>query len=106
MTRLEEMIMEEGEKKGFQKGREEGMKRGREEGIKRGREEGMKKGREEGLQRGMKTGRSYQTGIYIYWLGSGSTRNDASIECAVEGSVDREYHSTLSGDLLAGKCRQ
>ncbi len=30
MTRLEEMIMEEGEKKGFQKGREEGMKRGME----------------------------------------------------------------------------
>ena len=57
MTRLEEMIMEEGEKKGFQKGREEGMKRGKEEGIKRGREEGMKKGREEGLQRGMESRR-------------------------------------------------
>ena len=51
MTRLEEMIMEEGEKKGFQKGREEGMKRGREEGIKRGREEGLQKG----LQRGMES---------------------------------------------------
>lgn len=38
MTRLEEMIMEEGEKKGFQKGREEGMKRGREEGLQRGME--------------------------------------------------------------------
>ena len=49
MTRLEEMIMEEGEKKGFQKGREEGMKKGR--------EEGMKKGREEGLQRGMESRR-------------------------------------------------
>ncbi len=46
MTRLEEMIMEEGEKKGFQKGREEGMKRGREEGIKRGREEGLQRGME------------------------------------------------------------
>ena len=53
MTRLEEMIMEEGEKKGFQKGREEGMKRGREEGIKRGREEGLQKG----LQRGMESRR-------------------------------------------------
>ena len=38
MTRLEEMIMEEGEKKGFQKGREEGMKKGREEGLQRGME--------------------------------------------------------------------
>ena len=28
MTRLEEMIMEEGEKKGFQKGREEGLQKG------------------------------------------------------------------------------
>ena len=46
MTRLEEMIMEEGEKKGFQKGREEGMKRGREEGMKRGREEGLQRGME------------------------------------------------------------
>ena len=56
MTRLEEMIMEEGEKKGFQKGREEGMKRGREEGIKRGREEGIKRGREEGIKRGREEG--------------------------------------------------
>ena len=56
MTRLEEMIMEEGEKKGFQKGREEGMKRGREEGIKRGREEGIKRGREEGMKRGREEG--------------------------------------------------
>ena len=33
MTRLEEMIMEEGEKKGFQKGREEGMKKGLQRGM-------------------------------------------------------------------------
>ena len=38
MTRLEEMIMDEGEKKGFQKGREEGMKKGREEGLQGGME--------------------------------------------------------------------
>ena len=41
MTRLEEMIMEEGEKKGFQKGREEGIKRGREEGLQKGLQRGM-----------------------------------------------------------------
>ena len=33
MTRLEEMIMEEGEKKGFQKGREEGLQKGLQRGM-------------------------------------------------------------------------
>ena len=56
MTRLGQMLMEQGEEKGLQEGLQEGMQKGMQKGIQKGMQKGMQKGLEKGLQKGIQKG--------------------------------------------------